>query len=166
MLTVPTVSHVTGCMFTSQLQCEHGWCSADTFAKLGHLTHLALQDSSSPPGQGVASAYFSALPLLQQLSSAGERLVALPAGVADLQHLSVLDLTDNSLTSPPFGGYLAGLRQLSLADNPIQALPPALEAATSLEALDVTRCAALQEYAIVAKAGGSRACCETDNSST
>ena len=130
-------------------QCTHGWCTPDTFAQLSRVTRLALQGSRSPAGQGPTTADFSALPLLRELSLAGERLAALPAGVAGLQQLSVLDLTDNRLASLPAGPYLSGLRHLSLAGNSMTALPAVLEAATGLEVLDLTGCLALEDLAVL-----------------
>ena len=92
------------------------------------------------------------MPLLRELSLAGECLTQLPAGVAGLQQLSVLDLTDNRLASLPAGPYLSGLRHLSLAGNSMTALPAVLEAATGLEVLDLTGCAPLAEAGMIAKA--------------
>lgn len=129
------------------MQCEHNWCTPAAFAQLSRVTRLALEGHNT-----LGDADFSALPLLRELSLAGARLTALPTGVTGLQHLSVLDLTDNRLTGLPPGRYLRRLRELSLAGNPIQALPPALEAATALEALDVTRCDPLVEGGMLAKA--------------
>lgn len=88
---------------------------------------------------------FGCMPLLLELSLAGNALIQLPAGVAGLSHLSVLDLSYNRLTDLPPGPCLGRLRALSLADNPMPRLPAALAAATALEALDVTACAPLEE---------------------
>lgn len=143
------------------MQCEHGWCTSNTFAQMSRITRLALQCSRSLAGQDAATADFSALPLLRELSLAGEKLTDLPAGVAGLQHLSVLDLTDNRLSSLPPGPYLGSLRQLSLAGNPVVTLPLALEAATGLELLDLTGCAPLAEAGMLAKVRARPTCLPT-----
>lgn len=118
----------------------------------------ALQCSTPPDGvdtSGVvraAAVDFGCMPLLRELSLAGEKLTQLPAGLAGLSQLSVLDLSYNRLTALPPGPYLGRLRALSLAANPLLRLPAALEAATALEALDVTACTPLDDAGMLAKA--------------
>ncbi|PRW18345.1 putative ATP-dependent DNA helicase [Chlorella sorokiniana] len=138
-------------------ECTHSLCAPNTFTQLGRMTRLALQCSDSPAGQGTAAADFSALPLLRELSLAGERLTELPTSVAGLQQLSVLDLTDNRLTSLPTGPYLDSLCQLVLAGNRLAALPPVLEAATGLEVLDLTGCITTKDLAVLNRLPGLKA---------
>ena len=123
------------------------WFARATFEQLSRVTRLVLQS-----GTDLAAADISALPQLQALGLIRLQMGNLPTGVADLRHLSVLDVTGNLLTSLPHGPYLSGLRQLSLAGNPIRALPPALGVAAALEALDLTGCAPLDEAGMLTKA--------------
>ncbi|KAL4458015.1 hypothetical protein ABPG75_012880 [Micractinium tetrahymenae] len=131
--------------------CTHDWSIAEFLPQLSRLTRLSIQCCDVYSGQGLAATDFSCVPLLRELSLAGNRLTQLPAGVAGLGSLSVLDLTDNNLCTLPPEPFLHGIRKLSLAGNSIERLPPALEACSALEALDVTGCKQLTDAGVLAK---------------
>lgn len=107
-------------------------------SRLSHLTALVLQ--CNRPG----ALNLSPLTALQTLCISAQLLNHVPPGVAQLPHLTALDLSWNRLESLPVGPYLSSLRQLSLAHNWFIRVPTVLSAATALEALDLTGCAQLR----------------------
>ncbi|KAL4425869.1 hypothetical protein ABPG75_009885 [Micractinium tetrahymenae] len=122
-------------------QCTHDWCQPRTLQQLSGLTRLILQRNAEG---AVADYNFSCLPLLRELALQAALITELPSSVECLANLTALDLSGNRLTNLRPGPYLSGLRQLSLAMNPLQRVPPALSACSALQRVDLSFCVRLK----------------------
>ncbi|PRW33166.1 leucine rich repeat [Chlorella sorokiniana] len=129
-------------------QCSSHWWEPAVLSRLASLTALVLQ-CNRPPRVNLLPEHLtfldlSSAPQLRKLCIAMELFTELPLGVPQMSGLTALDLSYNLLGSLPAGPYLSSLRQLSLAHTRFASLPPVLEAATALEALDITGCSRLR----------------------
>lgn len=71
-------------------------------------------------------------------------VTGIPADIGNLQHLQILRLHHNNLSSLPYtiGGLWRTLKELELNDNDLSYLPSTLGLCKKLETLDLGRCPA------------------------
>lgn len=108
-------------------------------AELATVTQLGLEHCSSGDWEAAMAALLCRAPLLSSLLVLGCFHGALPRCLTEYTGLRRLALLSTGLQVLPAGPYLSRLRQLTLSEDSLQQLPPALTAATALTSLEVRR---------------------------